>query len=183
MKGKHYIKRPRNVEASGSSSAPSAKNAPRKDPYYSPTLQASRLVKFQGRKQTYIRYADISWMVEQCFEFPHQLEMQGANTFLEMNGTYVSLRNTNHARPTVNDLKLMFAIREGILVNLSAEILKVIFGIVSSSTRLLAYDIFISMIINHLEIDTSDVDFIVTNFREHLISDNLIHKMGIYNYG
>ncbi|KAF1858941.1 hypothetical protein Lal_00000761 [Lupinus albus] len=26
-------------------------------------------------------------------------------------------RNTNHAQPTVNDLKLMFAIREGILVN------------------------------------------------------------------
>ncbi|KAF1895062.1 hypothetical protein Lal_00022559 [Lupinus albus] len=33
-------------------------------------------------------------------------------------------RNTNHTQPTINDLKLMFAIREGILVNWHAEILK-----------------------------------------------------------
>ncbi|KAF1870795.1 hypothetical protein Lal_00030107 [Lupinus albus] len=73
-------------------------------------------------------------------------------------------RNTNHSQPKKNDLKLMFTIRGGILVNFPAEILKI-------------------MIIDHLEIDTSYVDFIVTNSHEHLISDNLIHKIIIYKYG
>ncbi|KAF1860411.1 hypothetical protein Lal_00037751 [Lupinus albus] len=40
----------------------------------------------QGRKQTNIRYANMSWLVEQAFEFPHCLEVQGANTFMEMSG-------------------------------------------------------------------------------------------------
>ncbi|KAF1872120.1 hypothetical protein Lal_00033773 [Lupinus albus] len=56
-------------------------------------------------------------------------------------------------------------------------------AITSSSSRLLAYGIFISCDIDNLEIDTSNMDVIVTNSHEHLISDNLIHKMGIYNYG
>ncbi|KAF1859118.1 hypothetical protein Lal_00000946 [Lupinus albus] len=61
-------------------------------------------------------------------------------------------RNTNHAQPTINDLKLI----------------------------LLAYKIFISRVIDYLEIDTSDFEVIVINSREHLIVDKLIHKMGIY---
>ncbi|KAF1889011.1 hypothetical protein Lal_00042980 [Lupinus albus] len=56
-------------------------------------------------------------------------------------------RNIKHVQPTINDLKLMFAIREGIFVNWLAEILKVMYGIASSSTRLVAYGIFISRII------------------------------------
>ncbi|KAF1888929.1 hypothetical protein Lal_00036642 [Lupinus albus] len=74
------------MEVGGSSFAPGGRNATRRYSHYSPTLQASRLARFQGRKQTYIRYADMSWMVEQGFEFPQQLEVQGANTFSEMNG-------------------------------------------------------------------------------------------------
>ncbi|KAF1885944.1 hypothetical protein Lal_00018485 [Lupinus albus] len=91
--------------------------------------------------------------------------------------------NTNHVQPTINDLKLMFTIREGILVNCPTEILKVMYGIASSSSRLLSYGIFLSQIIDHLEIDTSDMHFIVINSREHFISDTLIHKMNIYKYG
>ncbi|KAF1859159.1 hypothetical protein Lal_00000990 [Lupinus albus] len=58
------------------------------------TTKRSRtiLAKFQGRKHNYIHYANISWMVEQGFEFPQSLEVQGANTFLDMSGkTYPTL--------------------------------------------------------------------------------------------
>ncbi|KAF1872117.1 hypothetical protein Lal_00033770, partial [Lupinus albus] len=55
----------------GSPSAQGGRNTARRDPYYSPTLQASRLAKFQGINQNYICYANMSWMVEQGFEFPH----------------------------------------------------------------------------------------------------------------
>ncbi|KAF1883531.1 hypothetical protein Lal_00003797 [Lupinus albus] len=69
---------------------------------------------------------------------------------------------------------------EVILVNWPIEILKVLFGIATSSSRLLAYRIFISRIIDHVEIDTSDVDFQLTNTCDHLLGEHLIHKMGIY---
>ncbi|KAF1878011.1 hypothetical protein Lal_00041760 [Lupinus albus] len=174
------------------------RTAARRDPNFSPSLQASRLAKFHGRKLGYVRYVDASWLVEQGFPFPHELEVQGTNTFVELHGKlYPSLirefysnftyqdgeyltivngkvivldedlflaigglaaldhhwRNTNHAQPTIHDLKLLFAIREGILVNWPVEILK---------------------------IDTSDVDFQLTNTRDHSVGEYLIHKMGIY---
>ncbi|KAF1870884.1 hypothetical protein Lal_00030194 [Lupinus albus] len=44
------------------------------DPFYAPALQAERLAKFFNHKPTYVRYADIAWMVEQRFNFPHELE-------------------------------------------------------------------------------------------------------------
>ncbi|KAF1862155.1 hypothetical protein Lal_00026674 [Lupinus albus] len=55
--------------------------------------------------------------------------------------------------------------------------------IASSSSIFLACGIFISRVIDYLEIDTSDLEVIVTNSCEHLISDNLIHKTGICKYG
>ncbi|KAF1885767.1 hypothetical protein Lal_00008506 [Lupinus albus] len=272
--------RPCNFEAGGSSSAAGGRTAARRDPYYSSSLQASRLTKFQGRKLAYVRYVDVSLLVEQGFQFSHQLEVRGTNTFVKLNGklypslireyynnfqfkdgvymtmvkgkiivlneelflavgglsssgsplgdceneqwesfdvvdmyksclrwphyfvlgeltkvgsltvescllhyviAYILIQcNTNHAQPTINDLKLLFAIREGILVNRPAEILKVMFGIATSSHRLLPYDIFISRIIDHVEIDTSDIDFHLTNTRDHLLDEHMIHKMGIY---
>ncbi|KAF1883467.1 hypothetical protein Lal_00013361 [Lupinus albus] len=97
---------------------------------------------------------------------------------------YILLQhNTNHAQPTVNDSKMMFAIREGIMVIWPLEILKVMSGIDLSSSRLLAYEIFISRFIDHLGIYTFDTDIMVVNSREHLVGGNLIHKMGIYKYG
>ncbi|KAF1874338.1 hypothetical protein Lal_00013781 [Lupinus albus] len=90
------------------------------------------------------------------------------------------MRNTNHAQPTTNDLKMIFAIKQGILVNWPAEILRVMSGIATSSSRLLAYGIFISRIIDHMEIDTSDVKIKLTNTHDHQMGEYLIHKMGIY---
>ncbi|KAF1888976.1 hypothetical protein Lal_00039575 [Lupinus albus] len=176
------------------------------------------------------------WLVEEGFQFPHELEVQGTNTFIGLHGklypslirefysnfvykndqyitmvkgklimldeelflavgdlsssaTYRSClrdtitvtpgglttvgsltvenrllqyviaymlvqQNTNHAQPTTNDLKIIFAIKQGILVNWPAEILKLMSGNTTSSSRLLAYGIFISRIIDHMEIDT-----------------------------
>ncbi|KAF1888970.1 hypothetical protein Lal_00039569 [Lupinus albus] len=197
-------------------------------------FQSTKLAKFQGRRLTYIRYTNISWVVERGFEFPCQMELQVRefyNTFQYKDGVYMSLlitldeelflsvggltssrsplgdcgneswesfdvvemyksclcgphyfRNTNYDQPTINNLKLMFAIREEILVNWHAEILKVMFGIISSPSRLHAYGIFILRIIDHVEIDTYEVNFILTNTHEHLVGENLIHKMSIYLY-
>ncbi|KAF1881653.1 hypothetical protein Lal_00039871 [Lupinus albus] len=89
-------------------------------------------------------------------------------------------KNTNRAHPTKNDLKMIFAIKQEILVNWPAEILKVMSGIATSSSRLLAYRIFISRIIDHMEIDTSDVEIKLTNTHDHQLGEYLIHKMGIY---
>ncbi|KAE9612533.1 hypothetical protein Lal_00033270 [Lupinus albus] len=92
-------------------------------------------------------------------------------------------RNTNHTQPTLNDLKLMFAIKESILVNWPSEILKVMSGIEKFSSKLPAYEICISRVINQLGIDTSDMEIIAVNSRGHLVGDNLIHKMNIYKFG
>ncbi|KAF1891600.1 hypothetical protein Lal_00008028 [Lupinus albus] len=70
---KTMAKRQRPMEVDGSSPVAGGRTATRRDPYYYPTLQATRLAKFQGRRLTYI---DISWLVEQGFEFPHQMELQ-----------------------------------------------------------------------------------------------------------
>ncbi|KAF1877999.1 hypothetical protein Lal_00041748 [Lupinus albus] len=239
--------------------------------------------RFHGRKLAYVRYAEVSWLVEQGFQFPHDLEVQGTDTFIELhgkfypslirefysnfvykNGRYITMvkgklivldeelflavgglsssgeplgnceneqwdnfealatyrsclrdtvlvtpggltkvgsftvencllhyvfaymlvqRNTNHVQPTTNALKMMFAIKKGILVNWPAEILRVVSGIASSSSRLLAYEIFISRIIDHMEIDTSNFEIKLTNMHDHQLGEYLIHKMGIYQIG
>ncbi|KAF1896049.1 hypothetical protein Lal_00033437 [Lupinus albus] len=56
----------------------------RGDPYYSLILQETRLEKFQGRKPTYIRYVGLTWLAEQNFSFPHDMEAQGTVQFLEL---------------------------------------------------------------------------------------------------
>ncbi|KAF1874099.1 hypothetical protein Lal_00041543, partial [Lupinus albus] len=186
------------------------RNAVRRDPFFSPALQATRLARFQGRKLAYVRYADVSFSRaplgdsenEQCETFdvvimyksglrgslfvtPGGLTKVGSLTVESRLFHYVIAyillqRNTNHAQPTTHDLKLKFAIREGILVNWPAEILRVVSGIASSSSRLLAFGIFILRIIDHMEIETSYVDVHLTNTHDHLLGEYLIHKMGIY---
>ncbi|KAF1895047.1 hypothetical protein Lal_00022544 [Lupinus albus] len=99
--------------------------------------------------------------------------LSGENRLMHYLIAYILVqRNTNHAQPTINNLKLTFAIRKGILVNWPAEILKVMFGIASSSSRLLAYEIFITRIIDHLDIDTSKMNFALTNTHDHLVGEN-----------
>ncbi|KAF1879896.1 hypothetical protein Lal_00022800 [Lupinus albus] len=50
--------RPHHVETGESSSAAGDRTAARRDPYYSPNLQATRLATFQGRKLAYVHYVD-----------------------------------------------------------------------------------------------------------------------------
>ncbi|KAF1860187.1 hypothetical protein Lal_00040469 [Lupinus albus] len=228
----------------------------RGDPYYSLILPETRMAKFQGRKPTYIRYVDLTWLAEQNFSFPHDMEAQGTIQFMELkgqvypaivrefyanfrykDGKYWSMifgnlfelnddifmnvgglsssgysigdcswvkenfdptevyksflrgphlyiqgqltkvgslsvenrllhyimayilvqRNTNHAQPTVNDLRFMYAVKNN--------------------------SIFISRIVDYLRIDVSDTIIIEYTDKDHLVGESLIHKMGIYKYG
>ncbi|KAF1889085.1 hypothetical protein Lal_00035257 [Lupinus albus] len=81
-------------------------------------------------------------------------------------------RNTNHAQPTVNDLRFMYAIKNNVMINWPEEILK----IMNSS-------IFISRIVDYLHIDVSDTIIVEYTDKDHLVGESLIHKMGIYKYG
>ncbi|KAF1888254.1 hypothetical protein Lal_00037363 [Lupinus albus] len=233
----------------------------RGDPYYSLILQETRLAKFQGRKPTYIRYVDLTWLAEQNFSFPHDMEAQGTVQFLELkgqvypalvrefyanfrykDGKYWSMisgnlfelnddmfmnvkenfdptevyksflrgphlyiqgqltkagslsvknrllhyiiayilvqRNTNHAQPTVNDLRFMYAVK-----NNPEEILKIMNSVSLSQSKLLPYSIFISRIVDYLHIDVSDTIIVEYTDKDHLVGESLIHKMGIYKYG
>ncbi|CAL0309472.1 unnamed protein product [Lupinus luteus] len=225
----------------GSSSAHATREG-RGDPYYSLILQETRLAKFQGRKATYVRYVDLTWMAEQHFEFPHEFEAQGAVQFLELkgqvypalvrefyanfrykDGSYWSMisgrlfdldenlfmnvgglssngygigdcawvketfdageRNTNHAQPTVNDLRFMYAVKNNVMINWPEEILKVMYFVSTSQSKLLTYSIFISRVVEYLHIDVSDTIIIEYTDKDHLVCESLIHKMGIYKYG
>ncbi|KAF1864583.1 hypothetical protein Lal_00039211 [Lupinus albus] len=53
----------------------------------------------------------------------------------------------------------------------------------SSSSRLLAYGIFVSHVIDHMRINTSDVEMMNVNSRQNLLGDNFINKMDVYKYG
>ncbi|KAF1878151.1 hypothetical protein Lal_00046732 [Lupinus albus] len=248
----------------------------RGDPYYSLILQETRLAKFQGRKPTYIRYVDLTWLAEQNFSFLHDMEAQGTVQFLELkgqvypalvrefyanfrykDGKYWSMisgnlfelnddmfmnvgglsysgfgigdcswvkenfdptevyksflrgphlyiqgqltkagslsvenrllhyiiayilvqRNTNHAQPTVNDLRFMYAVKNNVMINWPEEILKIM-----NISKLLPYSIFISRIVDYLHIDVSDTIIVEYTDKDHLVGESLIHKMGIYKY-
>ncbi|KAF1894467.1 hypothetical protein Lal_00043394, partial [Lupinus albus] len=87
--------------------------------------------------------------------------------------TYILVqRNTNHAQPTVNDLRFMYAVKNNVMINWPEEILK----IMNSS-------IFISRIVDYLHIDVSDTIIVEYTDKDHLVGESLIHKMGIYKYG
>ncbi|KAF1888356.1 hypothetical protein Lal_00036227 [Lupinus albus] len=48
------------------------------------------------------RYVDVSWLVERGFQFPHELEVQGTNTFIELHG-YLSLIREFYSNFTYKD--------------------------------------------------------------------------------
>ncbi|KAF1863138.1 hypothetical protein Lal_00041104 [Lupinus albus] len=260
--------------------SPSARD--RGDPYYSLILQETRMAKFQGRTPTYIRYVDLTWLSEQNFSFPHDMEAQGTIQFMELkgqvypalvrefyanfrykDGKYWSMisgnlfelndeifmnvgglsssgysigdcswvkenfdptevyksflrgphlyiqgqltkagslsvenrllhyiiayilvqRNTNHAQPTVNDLRFMYAVKNNVMINWPEEILKIMNSVSLSQSKLLPYSIFISRIVDYLRIDVSDTIIVEYTDKDHLVGESLIHKMGIYNSG
>ncbi|KAF1854538.1 hypothetical protein Lal_00027213 [Lupinus albus] len=222
--------------------SPSARD--RGDPYYSLILQETRMAKFQGRKPTYIRYVDLTWLAEQNFSFPHDMEAQGTIQFMELkgqvypalvrefyanfrykDGKYWSMisgnlfelndeifmnvgglsssgysigdcswgqltkagslsvenrllhyiiayilvqRNTNHAQPTVNDLRFMYAVKNNVMINWPEEILKIMNSVSLSQSKLLPYSIFISRIVDYLRIDVSDTIIVEYTDKDHL---------------
>ncbi|KAF1885844.1 hypothetical protein Lal_00042718 [Lupinus albus] len=150
------------MESGGSSYAVGGRTSTRWDPYYSPSLQATRLAKFQRRKLAYVCYVDVSWLVEQGLMFPHHLELHDTNTFVELLGEL-----TNVGSLTI-EIRLLHYVIAYILVqhNTNHAQPMVMFGIASSSSQLLSYGIFISRIIDHMDIDTSDVEFQLTNTHE-----------------
>ncbi|KAF1895832.1 hypothetical protein Lal_00037948 [Lupinus albus] len=206
-------------------SSPSTRD--RGDPYYSLILQETRMAKFQGRKPTYIRYVDLTWLAEQNFSFPHDMEAQGTIQFMELkgqvypalvrefyanfrykDGKYWSMisgnlfelnddiflnvgglsssgysigdcswvkenfdpteRNTNHAQPTVNDLRFMYAVKNNVMINWPEEILKIMNSVSLSQSKLLPYSIFISRIVDYLRIDVSDTIIVEYTDKDHL---------------
>ncbi|CAL0306617.1 unnamed protein product [Lupinus luteus] len=205
----------------GSSSAQAAREG-RGDPYYSLILQETRLAKFQGRKATYVRYVDLTWMAEQHFEFPHEFEAQGAVQFLELKGqVYPALVREFYANFRYKDgsywsmisgklfelsedlfmnvgglssngygvgdcgwVKETFdAVKNNVMINWPEEILKVMYSVSTSQSKLLPYSIFISRVVEYLHIDVSDTIIIEYTDKDHLVGESLIHKMGIYKYG
>ncbi|KAF1881612.1 hypothetical protein Lal_00039828 [Lupinus albus] len=92
-------------------------------------------------------------------------------------------RNTNHAQPTVNDLRFMYAVKNNVMINWPEEILKIMNSVSLSQSKLLPYSIFISRIVDYLHIDVSDTIIVEYTHKDHLVGESLIHKMGIYKYG
>ncbi|KAF1896065.1 hypothetical protein Lal_00042327 [Lupinus albus] len=239
----------------------------RGDPYYSLILQETRLAKFQGRKPMYIRYVDLTWLAEQNFSFPHDMEAQGTVQFFELKGqvypalvrefyknfrykdgkywsmiygnlfelnddifmnvgglsssgygigdcswvkenfdptevyksflrgphlyiqgqltkagslsvenrllhyiiSYILVqRNMNHAQPTVNDLRFMYAVKNNVMINWPEEILKIMNSVSLSQSKLLPYSIFISRIVDYLHIDVFDTIIVEYTDKDHL---------------
>ncbi|KAF1898742.1 hypothetical protein Lal_00044181 [Lupinus albus] len=91
-------------------------------------------------------------------------------------------RNTNHAQPTVNDLRFMYAVKNNVMINWPEEILKIMNSVSLSQSKLLPYSIFISRIVDYLRIDVSDTIIVEYTDKDHLVGESLIHKMGIYKY-
>ncbi|KAF1876745.1 hypothetical protein Lal_00031561 [Lupinus albus] len=92
-------------------------------------------------------------------------------------------RNTNHAQPTVNDLRFMYAVKNNVMINWHEEILKIMNSVSLSQSKLLPYSIFISRIVDYLHIDVSNTIIVEYTDKDHLVGESLIHKMGIYKYG
>ncbi|KAF1867917.1 hypothetical protein Lal_00035330 [Lupinus albus] len=189
--------------------SPSARD--RGDPYYSLILQETRMAKFQGRKPTYIRYVDLTWLSEQNFSFPHDMEAQGTIQFMELKGqVYPALVREFYANFRYKDGKYwsmisgnLFELNDEIFMN--GQLTKA--GSLSVENRLLHYIIAYILVqrnTNHAQPIVNDLRFIRSCFptvssshaslticaltfeytdKDHLVGESLIHKMGIYKYG
>ncbi|KAF1863142.1 hypothetical protein Lal_00044346 [Lupinus albus] len=173
----------------------------RGDPYYSLILQETRMAKFQGRKPTYIRYVDLTWLAEQNFSFPHDMEAQGTIQFMELKGqVYPALVREFYANFRYKDGKywsmisgnlfelndeifMNVGVKNNVMINWPEEILKIMNSVSLSQSKLLPYSIFISRIVDYLRIDVSDTIIVEYTDKDHLVGESLIHKMGIYKYG
>ncbi|KAF1874233.1 hypothetical protein Lal_00030266 [Lupinus albus] len=104
----------------------------RGDHYCSLILQETHMAKFQGRKPTYIRYVDLTWLAEQNFSFPHDMEAQGTVQFLELKGqVYPALVREFYANFRYKDGKYWSMI-SGNLFELNDDIFMNVGGLSSS---------------------------------------------------
>ncbi|KAF1894039.1 hypothetical protein Lal_00003955 [Lupinus albus] len=188
-RSEHHLGLARNLAIGASSSVALKHYAISRDPFYAHSLQAERVGKFSSPKPTFIRYAAMAWMVEQGFQFSHELDVQGAIKFLELNdGIYSTIVREFCANLWYKD-GVYTSLIKGYFMTLNSELFMAVRGIASdrhTSKRLscmLAYETFISRMIDHLGINTSGEEIIPMNPRECLVGDNLIHKMNIYKYG
>ncbi|KAF1874211.1 hypothetical protein Lal_00015665 [Lupinus albus] len=87
----------RTFEEGGPSSATPSTTARKRDPFFAPTLQASILARFHGRKLAYVRYADVPWLVEQGSfielhgKFYPSLIREFYSNFVYKNGRYITM--------------------------------------------------------------------------------------------
>ncbi|KAF1898028.1 hypothetical protein Lal_00032792 [Lupinus albus] len=131
---------------------------------------------------------DCSWVKENFDPTEGQLTKAGSlsveNRLLHYIIAYILVqRNTNHAQPTVNDLRFMYAVKNNVMINWPEEILKIMNSVSLSQSKLLPYSIFISRIVDYLRINVSDTIIVEYTDKDHLVGESLIHKMGIYKYG
>ncbi|KAF1894581.1 hypothetical protein Lal_00031401, partial [Lupinus albus] len=86
------------------------------------------LAKFMGIKKICIKYANMSWMVKQGFKFPLELEVQGVNTFLVLNGNiYPTL---------VREFYANFKHKDGMLIIMNEELFMEVGGLASDGSPL-----------------------------------------------
>ncbi|KAF1862508.1 hypothetical protein Lal_00014477 [Lupinus albus] len=178
----------------------------RGDPYYSLILQETRMAKFQGRKPTYIRYVDLTWLAEQNFSFPHDMEAQGTIQFMELKGqVYPALVREFYANFRYKDGKYWSMI-SGNLFELNDEIFMNVGGLSSSGYSIgdcswvkenfdptKVYKSFLRgphlyiqgqlTKAGSLSVENRLLHYIIAYILDHLVGESLIHKMGIYKYG
>ncbi|KAF1869350.1 hypothetical protein Lal_00018444 [Lupinus albus] len=207
---KTIANRPRRTFETGGTPSRSTK---KRDPFFALELQASRLARFHGRKLAYVRYANVPWLVEEGFKFPHELEVQGTNTFIQLHDEELFLavgglsssgeplgNCENEQSDNFEALATYRSCLRDIVSVTPGGLTKV--GSLPVENRLLHYVIaymlvqrntnhaqpitndlkiiFAIKIIDHMEIDTSDVEIKLTNTHDHQLCEYLIHKMGIY---
>ncbi|KAF1877102.1 hypothetical protein Lal_00033660 [Lupinus albus] len=197
----------RTFETGGPSSATPSRPTKKRDHLFAPELQASRLAHFHGIKLAYVRYADVPRLVEEGFQFPQELQVQGTNTFIELHGKfYPSLIREFYSNFVYKNGRYITMVK-GKLIVLDEELFLTVGGLSSSGEPLgncedEHWDNFQALatyrsclrdtilvtpggltkvgIIDHLEIATSDVEIKLTNTHDHQLGEYLIHKMGIY---
>ncbi|KAF1877057.1 hypothetical protein Lal_00033610 [Lupinus albus] len=89
--------------------------------------------------------------------------------------------DTDHNEPKTTDLQLMFAIKEGLIINWPLQVLLTMLSVASSS-RSLGYPIFIYRRIDHLLIDTSEVKSTRMNPTDHILIGHEILQLGICHF-
>ncbi|KAF1881789.1 hypothetical protein Lal_00014539 [Lupinus albus] len=82
---------------------------------------------------------------------------------------------TNHTEPTINDLFLMFAIKERQRINWPKLILLYMLEFSVETSGSLGYPLLISRIIKQALLDVSDTPFILTNISQHFLLGTYIH--------